>query len=101
MADSLGNFLVIKAVLGNHEIQSASADATVNLKFQTTVPILPGTSQKANTNVITHKASAVSINSGNILKSLNRPSTDISAHEPSSRKALKSAAALLLQTVQT
>ena len=79
------------AVLGNHDVQSASADATVSLKYQTTVPVLPETSQKANANVDTHKFSAVAINSGNSLKSLKGPSTDNSALEPLSRQALKTA----------
>ncbi|MBO9494774.1 hypothetical protein J7438_11870 [Thalassotalea sp. G20_0] len=85
-----------KAVSGSHDVQSASSDATISLKFQTTVPILSETSQKANANVDTHKVSAVAINSANSLKSLKRPSTDNSALEPPSREALKTAASTFI-----
>ncbi|MGO0308355.1 hypothetical protein ACTL6P_17475 [Endozoicomonas acroporae] len=71
------------AVLGNHDVQSASADATVSLRYQATVPVLPETSQKAN--VDTHKVSAVSVCSGSTHKSPGKP--DNSAPELPSRES--------------
>ncbi|WP_257266383.1 hypothetical protein, partial [Endozoicomonas sp. ONNA2] len=85
-----------RTTLGNHEVQSASADATVNLKFQTTAPIQPGTSQEVKVDKRTVGAvavagavsitGAVSINSGNSLKSMKRASTDNSDLEPPFKK---------------
>ncbi|WP_257266382.1 hypothetical protein, partial [Endozoicomonas sp. ONNA2] len=89
-----------RAVLGDHEVQSASADATVNLNVQTTTPIQPGTPQEANIEERTVGAvsvagavsvtGAVSVNSGNT-QLLRRLCTDNSELEPHFEATLDSA----------